>query len=484
MLTFGSLFAGIGGFDLGFERAGLHCLWQVEIEKKCRKLLAAKFPKSKQFVDVKECGAHNLDRVNVLTMGFPCQGASVAGAREGLGDPRTGLFYQGTRIANELQPDAIVFENVPGLLSVSNGWDFVAVLHEFGRIGYHGGWRTFDAQYFGLAQRRRRIFGVFTRRDIGIERAVEILSLSEGLRGHPAPSRRKGQRITGTLTSGALDGSGACGGDGREQFLEIARAVSAERDGYNDGSDQTYIPAIAPTLDAGSNRATDFAASGGVIPQLADPLVPKEGETYTHEGSGNFRLRNCIPYLAPTLNDVGGNGRPGDSVQSAGYLIPDIAWTLQERDSKGSDSKGSDSSTKEGHLIPAPLPFEPNQLTSPHNRSNPKPGDPAPTLANNAHPPAIAFSSKDHGGDAGELAPTMRSGGHRDSHANAGVPPAIASRLSVRRLTPLECERLQGFPDNWTAGFKDGPRYKMLGNAVAVSCSEWLGRRIVRFLFP
>ena len=367
--SFGSLFAGIGGFDLGLERAGMRSAWNVEREPTCRKLLAAKFPHAAQYDDVQTAGAHNLTPVDLICGGFPCQDLSMAGKRAGLAGARSGLFFELTRITHELKPAFLLWENVPGLLSSDDGRDFARVLMELDRIGYHGAWRSIDAQYFGLAQRRRRVFGLFARGDIGAARCAEILSLAEGVRWHPAPCRESGERVAGTLMGGASGGSSH---------------------GKNSGTDR------------------------------------------------------------------------------AGFLVPDVSWCLQER-----DSKGSDSNTKPGHLI------------------------------------VCAFTSKDSGGDAGELSPTLRAMGHRYSHMNGGGQVAVAfqTRIArngrgqpkeimdaltsadggthvayaggVRRLTPRECERLQGFPDDWTAGFADSVRYRMLGNAVAVPCARWIGARII-----
>jgi DNA (cytosine-5)-methyltransferase 1 len=128
--------------------------------------------------------------------------------------------------------------------------------------------------------------------------------------------------------------------------------------------------------------------------------------------------------------------------------------------------------------------FDTTQITSRENRCNPQPGDPCHPLARGAHAPAIAFSAKDHGADAGELSPTLRAGGHTESHPNGGVMSAVQVGMQVRRLTPRECERLQGFPDDYTRIMyrgklaADGPRYKALGNSMAVPVMAWIGRRI------
>lgn len=154
----GSLFAGIGGFDLGFEQAGYTTAWQVEIEPHLREVLALRFPHARQFADVREVGAHNLSTVDVLIGGFPCQDVSSMGARAGLAGNRTGLFWEVCRIVEEIRPQWVVLENVVGLLTSNGGKDFGVVLQALADRGYVGCWRVLDAQYFGVAQRRRRVF--------------------------------------------------------------------------------------------------------------------------------------------------------------------------------------------------------------------------------------------------------------------------------------------------------------------------------------
>lgn len=156
--TVGSLFAGIGGFDLGFEQAGFTTAWQVEIEQDLRQVLALRFPHAQQFADVREVGAHNLSPVDVLIGGFPCQDVSAMGARAGLAGARTGLFWEVCRIVEEIRPQWQVLENVVGLLTSNGGQDFGVVLGALADRGYVGLWRVLDAQYFGVAQRRRRVF--------------------------------------------------------------------------------------------------------------------------------------------------------------------------------------------------------------------------------------------------------------------------------------------------------------------------------------
>jgi DNA (cytosine-5)-methyltransferase 1 len=137
-LTFGSLFAGIGGFDLGFERAGMECAWQVEIDPDAQRVLRRHWPDAKLLPDVTKAGRKNLPKVDVICGGFPCQDLSVAGKRAGIKGKRSGLFYHMARITRELKPAVLVWENVPGLLSSERGRCFLEVLAEMDRIGLDG----------------------------------------------------------------------------------------------------------------------------------------------------------------------------------------------------------------------------------------------------------------------------------------------------------------------------------------------------------
>ena len=163
--TVGSLFAGIGGFDLGFEQAGFKTAWQVEINPVCRAVLANRFPHAVQHEDVQTC-LPALSRVDVVVVGFPCQDVSTMGKRRGLAGSRTGLFFDAMRIVQTLQPRWLVLENVPGLLTSNDGQDFQTVLETLAECGYVGFWRMLDSRYFGVPTKRRRVFVVAGFREL------------------------------------------------------------------------------------------------------------------------------------------------------------------------------------------------------------------------------------------------------------------------------------------------------------------------------
>jgi DNA (cytosine-5)-methyltransferase 1 len=170
LLTFGSLFAGIGGIDLGLERAGMRCAWQVEIAPFCRKVLAKHWPDVERLGDVRECGKHNIATVDLIAGGFPCQGISRANPNgKGLNDERSGLWTEFYRIICELNPRWVLVENVRRLLSIHAGRDFGIILRDLAQCGYNATWQVLRASDFGALHRRERVFLVANRDSERIE---------------------------------------------------------------------------------------------------------------------------------------------------------------------------------------------------------------------------------------------------------------------------------------------------------------------------
>jgi DNA (cytosine-5)-methyltransferase 1 len=378
-LTVGSLFSGIGGLDLGLERAGMEVRWQCEIDKNARKVLAAHWPKTTCYVDVKETfgGFGSVPRVDVLCGGFPCQDVSVAGKRAGLAGERSGLFTEFIRIAGAQAPAWVVVENVPGLLSSNDGRDMGTVLSTLADIGYGWAYRVLDAQYLGVAQRRRRVFVVGHLGDAA--GAAKVLFESESCDGDPAPSRQAGTGVA-ALTA---DGVGMCGADD------------------NQGQAGHLIPDVSPTLMA-------------------------------HAGSGR-------------------RDNPDHEV-----MLP-VADTLRSHPRPGSNSLGA--------------------VVAFHQKQDPSSMDDLSLcLGAKSDGMGVAFSENQRGELVeSDYAHQLTTGGGKPGQGY----PAVREGISVRRLTPRECERLQGFPDDWTACLADGARYRTLGNAVCVPVAEWIGRRIV-----
>ena len=350
-----SLFSGVGGFDLGFERAGMESVGQVEIDARAREVLAEHWPDVPRWNDVTEVhgegvcdtgrepvgrrssraarsrdlsrqhvhltgrncprgsnhpGGINRERclpngVDVLSGGFPCQDISVAGKRKGLDGDRSGLWFEFARLISEIAPTWVVVENVPGLLSSNGGRDLGTILGFLGDNGFRWAYRVLDAQWFGVAQRRRRVFIVGSR---GADSPSEVLFESSSVLGDSPPRR------------------------------------SARKD---------VAPTLGARTTAGGGLGTDFDRDGGLI-----------------------------PFVQNTRDEV----RIFGDGQSVGAL--------------------------------------------------------------SAQP------------------------GMKQQHYLAGP--------GVRRLMPVECERLQGFPDGWSSDIvSDSQAYRQMGNAVCVNVAEWVGRRIV-----
>ena len=220
-LTAVSLFAGVGGFDLAMQRNGIKTVATVEIDKNARGILQRRFPEATHFEDVTKVTGNELRAAGfipnrgIITGGFPCQDLSVAGKRAGLAGKRSGLYWEIIRLVDELSPAYLVLEIVPGLLSSNGGRDMGTVIGALSTRGYGVSWRVLDAQYFGVAQRRRRVFIVGCLGNG--ERSSEILALGESVSGNPPKSRKKGKNAstnagTGTPPSLLTMREGSAGG--------------------------------------------------------------------------------------------------------------------------------------------------------------------------------------------------------------------------------------------------------------------------------
>lgn len=204
-MKFVSLFAGVGGFDLGLERSGHTCVGQVEIDKHARSVLELQFPSVPKHNDVTtaidwadEIGLTG--NIDLVCGGFPCQDLSVAGKRAGLSGARSGLFYDALRFATHTKAETILLENVPGLLTSNQGRDFGAVITSLADSGYSNiEWRVLDSQFFGVPQRRRRVFVVAS---VGTDPFRQILSVCKSSAGDSQASKQEGQGTSRTLADG------------------------------------------------------------------------------------------------------------------------------------------------------------------------------------------------------------------------------------------------------------------------------------------
>jgi DNA (cytosine-5)-methyltransferase 1 len=221
MATFGSLFAGVGGFDIGFDNAGWECGFQVEWDKHCQQVLTHHWPEVPKWWDVSEVNGAELPPVDLITFGSPCQDLSLAGKRAGLMEgSRSNLFFEATRIIKEMRdatngqyPRWAIWENVAGAFSSNKGEDFDAVLQEMVNIGgHHVEWHCMDAQFYGVPQRRRRVFVIACFDSAILERGGEaLLPVGEGRRRNTSTRNKERKALAATLgksvdsSSGRLD---------------------------------------------------------------------------------------------------------------------------------------------------------------------------------------------------------------------------------------------------------------------------------------
>lgn len=419
-MRYGSVCSGIEAATVAWHPLGWRPSFFAEIDAFPRAVLAHHYPDDPMHGDFTTIEANQYAAIDVLVGGTPCQSFSVAGLRAGLADERGNLALEFCRLARRLGPRWVVWENVPGVLSLDGGRAFASILGGLAECGYGLAYRVLDAQFvrvdgFGRAvpQRRRRVFVVGC---LGSwQRAAAVLFERQGLSWDSPPRRQARQEVAGALGAGSKRSGGRIG----------RREAAANH-------------LVAHTLNA----------KGGA------GRIESESESFIAEP------------VAGTLNR---NGKAAGSATNqdaeAGLLV---AHALR---AGGFDA--SEDGTGRGASLT--VCFDETQITSADNRCNPQPGDPCHPLAKGARPPTLAFNARQ---DPDVL----------DSHTGPldtdGSTQGILSAWRVRRLTPTECERLQGFPDGYTAipyrgkPAADGPRYKALGNSMAVNVMRWIGRRI------
>lgn len=264
MRTAVSLFAGVGGFDLAFERAGAKVVASVEIDKKCQDVLAKHFPQSKIFGDIQGVTGEQLiaagfvPGTGFIAGGFPCQDLSVAGKQEGLGGARSGLFWEICRILDETKAQGFVLENVGGLLSSNDGRDMRTVINALNERGYGIAWRTLNSQYFGVAQRRKRVFIVGFRGEGG-ERAAEVLAIAESRRWFVGTGRKAESKPAVGSPKRTAD-------DLIHTFSKARRAQSV--DDYETWVERDFTNTLNAFDNATEVRATELVISQGRVRRL------------------------------------------------------------------------------------------------------------------------------------------------------------------------------------------------------------------------
>ncbi|WP_063582891.1 DNA cytosine methyltransferase [Achromobacter ruhlandii] len=506
-MRFLSVCSGIEAASVAWNPLGWKAVAFSEIEPFPCAVLAHHYPDTPNWGDMTKYKEWPDVPIDLLCGGTPCQSFSVAGLRKGLDDPRGNLMLTFGAIAAKYRPKWLVWENVPGVLSSNKGRDFGAFLGMLGQLGYGFAYRVLDAQFFGVPQRRRRVFVVGCLGDW--RSAAAVLFERHGLSGDPAPSRQARKRIAPTLSTRAQGGGGLgtdfdCdGGLIAGTLLSGGRAAgSATQQDAHSGM------LVARCLTRGSGGGQRYDAESETL--IAHTLLGKHNSSHAADQD---------TYIAHSL--------------------------------RGEGFDASEDGTGRGTPLVA-LPFDTTQITSPENGSNPQPGDRCHPLAARAHAPAIAFDCKSSGkngfGIGIEVAGTQRAMAHAGSHMNGGGHQAVAfaqntrdelremayvgalsadpgmkqtsyirAAMQVRRLTPEECEALQAYPRGYTripgwngwramdanetpescraAGLEvrlnkktqkwrvrdvDGPRYKALGNSWCTTNARWIGERIDR----
>lgn len=603
-LTFCDFFAGVGGVRLGLERAGHRCVWSCEIDPFARAVYGHRFGREPEAGDINAVKPEEIPDADLWTGGFPCQDVSTAGRRAGIGEgTRSGLVWKFLELAEIKKPKWILFENVPGLLSIDGGLGLARLLHKMAELGWVGCYRVLDARHMGVPQRRRRVFILARRAGDGVD-PREILLEPEGVRGDLEARGAEGAEVAGTLGGGSgsrgwcndLDRSGAfivgipdpaytttttkCGTISQREAVDtlVVGAFNSTAESGNGGNGGNgWDEKVSPPVKVGSGigipsppaivyqqHGSDVGPIGALrrghgdvqsgVPftlafdtaQITSNVnrtkVEPNGPSPTLAASGASRPTVAYAISSDAL-DRTGEGASGKAGDRAGLGIREeespslrtranaVAYCVESPGAKQSggpevgigvkidESYSLVASSGKEHAVAYPIAFQ----TGPGSRSVDVSSEVAPTLKSSGHTPhppgVVAFSIKDHGADAGPEAPTLRAMGHSGSHENGGGQVGVmcwkesqsgtrfqeehgtldankGSRrqegillpdMVVRRLTPKECERLQGMPDDWTnvpwkgkPSAPDSKRYKAIGNSVAEPVLFAIGRRLQR----
>jgi len=433
-----SVCSGIEAATVAWHPLGWQAVAYSEIEKFPSEVLAHHYPNTPNLGDMTKFKEWSIEsNVDVLVGGTPCQSFSVAGLRKGLDDPRGNLMLTYLAIAKQHRPRWLVWENVPGVLSSNGGRDFGSFLGGLAECGYGFAYRVLDAQYFGVAQRRRRVFVVGYLGDW--RAAAAVLFERHSLSGDLAPRREKRQ---GTTASS-------------EDCTDVSKCLTAKGAGSQNLDPETSN--LLPIALA-ENTIGRQPENGGNGDGFTDG-----GPMYTLNATGVHGVAQPIP-----LDMMNIRGRPSDDGRAnrigRGYgEVGDPMFTITKANH---------------HAVAQPIAFSRND--DGRDATN----DLAPTMrvAGNAGGMlAAAVATHDV---AGTMLSRNTSGGFSNSIDHAAAGYMAIQQMAVRRLTPVECERLQGFGDNYTdiqskgKPTPDGPRYKALGNSMAVPVMAWIGQRI------
>ncbi len=300
-----SFFSGVGGLDLGFERAGIETVSVSEIDPYANTVLAERFPDAPNLGSITEVDANDIPEADIWSGGFPCQDLSVAGKRAGFAGKRSSLAFTFLDLVEQRRTRWLVLENVPGLFSSNSGADFGRLLYEMEQLGYGVSWRTLDARYFGVAQRRRRVFLVAS---LESDRSSEVLLECEGCERHPAPRTQKGQGVAsgaGHSTGGNRDGEPA----GRDSSPDSDRMRAL--DGVARRLDNQPILSFPSRFGSNANVTEGQAQSMAHSAGAPAVLLATEGGTEDEDdllpvGLDSHRYRCCgNGVVAPVAEWIG-----------------------------------------------------------------------------------------------------------------------------------------------------------------------------------
>lgn len=491
--TYGSLFSGVGGMDLGFD-THMDCVFQVEWDKHAQSILRRHWPDVPKWDDVQDVNGATLPPCDVLTFGSPCQDLSVAGKRAGIEGGRSSMFFEATRIIKEMRdatssrpdgpfPRVAVWENVPGALSSNGGKDFGVVLDELAQCGaLEIQWRVLDAQHFGVPQRRRRVFVVAIFDPSAAERCPDaLLPVAEGRARDFAKGRKKGedpaggieerfdasglQRTTGCPTPGAHPGSY----NGQDAYNDLLIPfVKARRAQTPDDFETRVEGDVTPTLNAfdngGESRATVLMPIAYSIREDAKANTFSATETDT---------ALCLNGLMPSPQSHHAQLFIAEAIP-----IQDGREMEKRQNGFGVADEGSPSYTVDttgGQLV---IETEPYSFDTQFGSNANVFTDLSPTLKASQSAPSVALTDNQTVGAL--CARDYKGVGNQYVSENKLVNHSYA----VRRLTPLECERLMGWPDNHTLLTDTGKeqadthRYKQCGNGVATPVARWIASHL------
>jgi DNA (cytosine-5)-methyltransferase 1 len=457
-----SVCSGIEAASCAWHDFGWNPVGFSEIEKFPSEVLNHHYPQVTNFGDMTKYKDWNINgTVGLLVGGTPCQSFSVAGLRKGLEDPRGNLALTYVGILNHFRPKWFVWENVPGVLSSGGGKDFGSFLGAVAELGYGFAYRVLNAEHFGVAQRRRRVFVVGC--SSGWELAAKVLFESESLHRDTKKSKQKREEAPGYVESSF--------GGYRQDYLGGTVRASG---GSLSGGSETFVT----TKTVGTLLARDYKGLGSYD---HDKMIVESNKKFAcYEDSRRIGLRelgNKTNTLQAFMGTGGGNV---PLVQPYNITFCDANGTRKDRPNGGlyvNETNISNTITQNGVGTNVAHAFKIRGGGGNGGKGYLGSDEKAFTISTIQDQQIAVGIDSYNLCETGNVSQTIKSpqGGVLESVGG------IRLGMAVRRLTPIECERLQGFPDDYTnikENCPDGPRYKALGNSMAVPVMRWIGKRI------